>query len=138
MENGLDFSNLELIELPVKVGDTNYTLREALEATAVIWRNSNMAAATFRDGGISGFRGIADSEPLLVSLCLFDESGNNVKLSVVKGWPARVVKKLFEKAKEISELGEMEDTIKQLEEKLQKAKETEEAAKNGQEGTENS
>ncbi len=130
MSNDLNFSDISLIELPVQVGAMEYTLREASEATAVQWRNATMAAARFRDGNISGFTGIADSEPLLVSLCLFNGDGKNVPIDTVKEWPARVVKPLVEKDKEISELGETEDTIEQLEEKLAKAKEVEEAAKN--------
>ncbi len=138
MSNDLNFSDLSIIELPVQVGENSYTLREANEATAVKWRNATMAAARFRDGSISGFSGIADSEPLLVSLCLFDKDNKNVHIDTVKEWPARIVKTMFEKAKEISELGETEETVKELEDRLQKAKEVEEAAKNDKEGTENS
>jgi hypothetical protein len=50
--------------------------------------------------------GLANVEPLLVSLCLFRENGAPVLLATVRSWPARVVKSLFEKAKEISDLGE--------------------------------
>lgn len=138
MSHNLNFSDLSVIELPVQVGENSYTLKEANEATAVKWRNATMAAARFRDGNISGFSGIADSEPLLVSLCLFDKDGKNVPIDTVKEWPARIVKAMFENAKEISELGETEDTVKELEEKLKKAKEVEEAAKNDSEGMENS
>jgi len=53
----------------------------------------------------------------LVSLCLFDSSGANVALTTIRSWPGRLVKKLFDKAKQISELDQQdEETLtKQLE-----------------------
>jgi hypothetical protein len=57
---------------------------------------------------------VADAEPLLVSLCLYEVNKDgkrlgNVSLPTVLGWPPRVVRALFDRAKQISDLGEKEE-----------------------------
>jgi hypothetical protein len=111
----LDFNDLSVIEVPVKVAGRNYVLREATEEAACRWRNHMLRATRIgQDGRPTGIGDLADSEPLLVSLCLFEAkedgtAGAPVKLAAVKGWPSRVVGRLFAKAKQISELEEKED-----------------------------
>ena len=106
----LVFDNLELVELPVIVGDKSYTLREANGGAACQYRNALIECTKLGPGGVpTQLKGIASVEPLLVSLCLFDEKGKRVPTSTIEKWPARVQKALFEKAKEISELGEDEE-----------------------------
>ena len=43
----------------------------------------------------------------MVSLCIFDSTNQLVPIETVKGWPARLVKRLFSQVKEISELSEL-------------------------------
>jgi len=102
--------DLKVQEVPVTIGGTKYLLREASEDAACQYRNAAMRGAKMTDGTVT-LGGAADVEPLLVSLCLFemDASGaviRNVPLVTVKNWPARVVKPLFNKVKEMSSLDE--------------------------------
>ncbi len=115
MTNELDFSDLTIVELPVLVADKTYTLREATEDAARQYQNALTKCTSFVGGEFSGIKGpVADTKSLLISLCLFREDGKKVSVDTVRGWPARVVKVLFDKAKEISELGEDEETVESL------------------------
>jgi len=164
----LNFDNDEtdLIQIPVTYKGQRYILTEAFGDAVAQWRNAQLAGTTMHQTGDSEDKtirlgGMADSEPLLVSLCLFNpgpdgrlpinahgnvDSRNRVPLSVVRGWPNRVVGKLFETVKKISGLDQTE-TVESLDKKiaelqrrktkLQKSKEhTEEEAlaKNSQPG----
>lgn len=108
MIDELNFDDLTPIELPVSVAGKRYVLREATEAAACQWRNAMMQATELgSDGKPTRVRNLADTEPLLVSLCLFTaEEGKPVPVATIKGWPARVVKRLFEKVKDVSDLDE--------------------------------
>jgi len=137
MSEELDFENLAPVEIPVPIGPSRYLLREASEGAVVQWRDSQVAKAKFgEEGGLQGIGAIAESEPLLVSLCLYElaaaadrttrpvyrhdevfgyfrckingdpEPRHLVPLTTVRGWPARIIKPLFEKLKEISGLDE--------------------------------
>jgi hypothetical protein len=124
-DNGLNFSNIEPIELPVTVGSQEYTLREASGGAACRYRNALIECTRLGpEGKPTHLKGIASIEPLLVSLCLFDSNNKRVPVQVIEGWPARVQKALFNKAQEISELNEddTEETVEQLEQKLQAAR----------------
>lgn len=105
---------LEATVVPVFIGEEEYELREASAAAACLWQNDFLSKAKIGpDGKIQSAKGIADSEPYLVSLCLFEkESGKRVELSTVRSWPSRIVKDLFKKAKDISGL---EDTDEEKE-----------------------
>lgn len=132
------FGDLTPIEVTVQIGSIRYTLREATSEAAARYRNHVMASTTFgSDGKPTGVRGLGDLQPLLVHLCLFIEgTDNHVPLDMVKGWPERIVKPIFERAKEISELSEEEESIEALEKKLAKAREKAEILKNGPASTE--
>jgi len=114
----LVFADLDLIEIPVEIGDKRYILREANGVVACKYRNAILACAKMEGGKAAGFEGLADVEVLLVSLCLFrvQEDGSTTPIAIkdVQGWPNRVVKTLFTKAQEISELQEGEDTEESL------------------------
>lgn len=128
----LIFDDLTPIEMKVSINKTKYVLREADEGDAIKWKNAGLRAARVVDGKVVSMGDLADSEPLLVSLCLYKANAdgtmplNNdgtpnkkqqVPVSVIKTWPPRVVNKLFDHAKRISELEEKE-TRATLEEKL--------------------
>jgi hypothetical protein len=151
-EDSLIFDDLQPIQKTVKVGETNYILKEASAATAAQYRSACVRAARMQDGKVVGMEGIGEVEPLLVSLCLFETNKEgqifrSVPITTVKSWRARIVKILFEKAKEISELDEKETEeiltkrLTEIQKKLddfraakeadaQGAKEAEDSAKN--------
>lgn len=150
MTTEMDFADLSLIEIPVTVGDKKYILREASEDSACKYRNAMLRCTKLGpEGKPASVHGIADVEPLLVSMCLFealpDGSGfknSCTRVETVRSWPSRIVKQLFEKTKEISDLDEededkesLEKQKKEVEEKLAKLEE-DNAAKNMPESTE--
>lgn len=110
--------DLTPVEIPVKIGGKNYILREADGAAAVQYRNAMLSCTQIgTDGKPSSVKGMAGTEPLLVSLCLLtnepSETRRAVMIDEVKAWPYRIQKGLYDKAKEISELEE-EDTEESL------------------------
>ncbi|MCK9568739.1 hypothetical protein M0R72_07350 [Candidatus Pacearchaeota archaeon] len=119
MSEELNFDDLTTIVIPVKYQGKSYTLREADEAAACQYEGAKSECLKLANGEFSGVdhKSMAATEPLLVSLCLFDEASNNVPVEVVRSWPSRMVKKLFEKAKEISEIDvqDEETVVKQVE-----------------------
>lgn len=119
MSDQLVFEDLNLIEEPVTIAGTKYLLREANGAAACAWRNAQLACTKLGpDGTTIGIGNIADTEPLLVSLCLFvAETGKTVPLPVVRSWPDRVIKRLAERAKEISGLNETDNKESLLKQK---------------------
>lgn len=94
----------------------SYLLRETDGMTAQQYRNAVMKGMHFGpDGKPCRLEGIADVEPLLVSRCLFDvDTGKSIPLTVVQGWPSRVLKVLYAKVKEISGLDEKPETRESL------------------------
>lgn len=139
-DNGaLDFDSdgLSLTKIPVRYQGKDYLLVEALGDAVATWRNAQLRGTTMQQIGDSDTRtialgGMADSEPLLVHLCLFtpdkdgnlilDKEGNvvlqrRVSLHIVKNWPNRILSRLFEKAKEISGLDQTE-TAEALEKQI--------------------
>ncbi len=119
--------SLDLVgnQADVVIGGENYVLKEATGEVAKQYRNSALRSVRLGSTGkaetVIG-DGLAIAEPLLVSLCLFkvktlaDNSVKHlpVKLDTVLSWPNRVIKPLFNKVKEISDLGESEETLKEL------------------------
>lgn len=101
-----DEEELKLKEIPVTLGKDKYTLREATEDAACAWRNATMSKMEMTDGKVSGMGGVADVEPLLVSMCLFNSEGKNVGEPFVRALPSRIVKPLFEWIQEVSGLKE--------------------------------
>ena len=143
-----DTRDLEPVIIPVSIGEKRYELHEADEGAACVYSNESIKGATFGpDGKMVRMEGIGNVQPLLVSLCLrealVDDQGEptgvtrKVSVQEIKKWKPRVVRHLFNAAKEISNLGEEEETeeglLKQREEidrKLEKLQEGESAAKN--------
>jgi hypothetical protein len=116
--------DLEPIVISVTVGDKEYTLREASGDAGIKWHNAcTKCFKTSKEGGIASIEGLADTEALLVSLCLTDKVGRQVSINTIRGWPYKVQKHIFEAAKEISNLNEDEKTEEQLELKIANLKE---------------
>lgn len=123
-ENDLNFDDLDLIEISIPIDGAVYTLREASEDAAAKYQNALSRCTQLTDGKVSGITGpLADSQSLLVSLCLFDEKGRFVPQSKVRQWPSRVVKRLFEKAAEISEIAGESDTEESLQKTIDETQE---------------
>lgn len=105
--NELHFESLDLIRVPVTIGDKHYVLQEASGEATAKYRNALLESTKLGpDGKAVSVKGLADVEMLLISLCLEDGQGKQVPVSVLKTWPNRILKTLFDKAKEISELTE--------------------------------
>lgn len=130
VENEFDLDQIRLvITLKQKGEPKKYALYEASGDAATKFRNDLIKDATFVDGKLSKVGKAANAEPLLVSLCLFEIIQNNngdeverpVPEAVVKKWPARVQKALFDRIKEISDLDEQSPEKQTLEEALQHA-----------------
>lgn len=112
MSNEFDFSDLEIIEIPVTGPDKQkYLLIEADAEGAKRFKNAQSNVYVFNeDGKVVGVKNPADLEPFLVSLCLKTATDKKpVGLDVINKWPDRVVSKLFDKAKEISEIGKSKE-----------------------------
>lgn len=130
--------SLQPVEVEVNVGGRKLILREASEGDAVEWQNASSRAMRMTRDRAVHVGDLGELEPLLVHLCLYvpdPATGrvpmitvNNVSvpnrnarvpLAEVKGWLARVVGPLFERAKRISRLDQAdteEGLVKQIEE----------------------
>jgi hypothetical protein len=107
------------VTLRIKGEPRRFVLTEPSEDAACRYRNACMAAARMADGKVVGVVGMADVEPLLVSLCLFelvpdprDPGGvkrRAVPQAFVRELPPRVVKDLFTRCRALGELEERDD-----------------------------
>ena len=117
--SSIDLGDISLIEIQYTIGGVDYILKEASGDAACQYRN-----ALFKDiqlgpeGKPSKIGNMADVEPLLVSLCLFNPEGRKIAVDSIRKWPNRIIKQLFEKVKEISDLNEESDERTQLEEAM--------------------
>lgn len=134
MTEELCFDDIAPVEIPVRVGNARLILREASGDAAARYRNAVLKATRLNaDGKPSFVDGLADTEALLISRCLYyaDDNGNLrltpagtpdprylVALETIRNWPYRVQEALFDKAREISGLDRREsadDIAKRME-----------------------
>lgn len=125
------FEDLAPVEVPVKIGNRNYILKEANQEVAKNYRNTLMKATKFGPNGMPiGSDGLADAEAVLVAGCLFESYGTPeqprirpVTLSTILGWKPKIVGPLFERAQAISGLRDQltEETLQGQIDKLQAA-----------------
>lgn len=139
----MNFESIEPISIPVTIAGKNYVLKEATADVACKYRNIILKSTKLNvDGRVTSMEGLADAEPFLVSLCLFEVDGDKLKpvpITTIRSWPNRIQKALFAEAKNISELDEKETEailqkrIKDSQEKLEglRSGALEEASKNG-------
>ena len=113
------FRSITPIEEKVYVGGVEYVLRETSGDAAVKYDNARLNGYEYQDGKLVRVRGIANLEPLLVSLCLFDGIGNNVPEGKVRSWPARVQGALYARAREISGMNESSQSQESLEKQIE-------------------
>lgn len=110
--------DLSMNEQFINVGDREYLLREASSEAACKYRNFLLGNVQLGPTGKPEKLGtVADAEPLLVSLCLFEivkrdpMSLKRIPLATVKAWPNRAVKNLFTRVQEMSDLAEEESQL---------------------------
>ncbi len=109
-----DKDDLEPKSKPVKYKGKEYILREAGNAAVVAYRNATAKSTRLTDGKLSGFDGLAEAEPLLVSKCLFElnpngQGGNKegaVHIEFIKSMPNRFVKPMFDWLEKVSDINE--------------------------------
>lgn len=122
--------DLEPKEIPVtlssKRGKKSYVLREPSTHAATRYRNATLSAAKMEDGKINGMDGLADAEPLLVSLCLFvpmenrpPEQWATVPIQEVMAFPNRVQADLFAKIKELDPSITGDETVESMEKQVE-------------------
>lgn len=116
----------------VVMGRDIYWLHEALEEDVVKYNNARAKSARMVDGKVVGVDGAADIEPFLVSLCLYKATTDGsfpylpngvdpdpkarVPLTWIRKQVGRVVSRLFNRIKAVSELDDEteEGLIRQL------------------------
>lgn len=105
-------------EKRVRINDRTYVLTEADEGAATQYRDAQIRCTRLGpEGNVLSVDGIASTEPLLVSLCLFEEPNNNgsgrvpAGLVFVNKLPSRVVKKMFNWIQDNSDLAETNERV---------------------------
>jgi hypothetical protein len=94
----------------VRIQGKDFILCEATADGAKQWRKLHIRETRMKDGEVIGVGGdVAESEILLISLCLKTRSGGIVQRNWVGQLPNRITKDLFQRAKKMSDLEEPED-----------------------------
>ena len=94
--------SLALNEEKIKLDGAEYTVREITEAGSIAYRAAMTRGSTMEDKKASMGEGMAESEAIHVSYCLYDPAGAPVSIDRVKAMPRRVVKVLFDIAERLS------------------------------------
>lgn len=109
--------------IPVKIGDQQYVLKEASAETTINYRqkifNLLKIGADGKPTRTEGVGEVAGMEPYFVSKCLFTPEGEPVSEEVIRKFPYRIQKALFDKAQEISGMTE-DESPESLKEKIDK------------------
>jgi hypothetical protein len=122
-----------------------YVLRPAKGGGVIAYRKAVMKASQAGPDGTRQVSGeVFDTEPYLVSLCLYqvtDKGEVPVPQSTITAWPNHLMKEMYADARRVTELDD-KDTPESLEEKILKLQEEREkllangdAAKKGQSST---
>lgn len=102
------FDNIVLAEVPVKIGGVSYVLREATVDIVAKYRKMIHFFLSRRDSGsLTKEEGLPDTDPYLVSLCLFadtPEGRKAVSLDFVKGLPSHIFEALLDRVKIMSDV----------------------------------
>lgn len=102
--------DLETI-VPFEYRGVNYELRSATGEAARAYRNHVLKSTTLGPNGKpQKVDGLADAPIILLSFCVF-ESGKDrpVTASILGKWPERLLGRIFEACKQISDLEEKTD-----------------------------
>lgn len=128
----IDFGDLTPIRKVVSIkgpqGVRKFLVCEASSPAATQYRNAGSRSIKLVDGKAAGFEGLHDSEPLLVSLCVFDIQEDGVTphaapigLRVVNSWPNRIVKQFYDLVRELSPGLVEKETVESLTKKIDEA-----------------
>lgn len=115
-----EFATIARDEKPFEYDKKQFVLVEADGEVTARYKAQVYANSVVVDGKFVPKSGMADVEAFLVSLCVFEidpqaHGGRKaVTIKEVKSWPGRMVKKLFQAAKKLSQMGD-EETIDSLE-----------------------
>lgn len=128
MSEALDFTDIEPVEIPVRIKDSNgvvqhYILYDASGHAEIQFRNRQQK--NVRIDQATGRRvpvDVNDAIPVLIANCMTTtiinkekqrvSSGQLLDEQTVRGWPTKVVDKLYEKILDIS--GMREETLEEL------------------------
>jgi len=113
--DSLVFASIEPITIAFEFEDRpgdKYELREAVGEATMAWRNAMFDASDLDEAGkAKSFKGLADSDFVLLSHCVYRCRKDNPDIwekmsydSLLK-WPERVLSNLIDKLKQISEIG---------------------------------
>ena len=106
----LDFSDSEFRVQDVKIGDKEYTLEEASGDAKCVYQNAMTKGVTLNsDGKPEKISSLADADPLLLSHCLFDNTGKHVSVMFVRGLPDRIMEALVTEVKKMSNMLDTKD-----------------------------
>jgi hypothetical protein len=135
--------DVSIAEVSLKIGGSDYILKEANGGIATEYRNATMKGFILGENGKPvRIDGLASIEPLLVSRCLIkvETDGNRaaVPITTIKLWPAKVLKALYQRCKDISELTEEEATEEELEKQIAELQEKIETLREDAAGNEQS
>src|SRR5438105_4562515 len=115
MQDTFDFADITPVVVgPFTILGKQYVLKEPSGDIACKYRNAMLACTELGPDGRTPKRihGMADTEPLLVSGCLFrlDQHSKEhaVLVTEVRAFPDRIVKALYQKAKDIGGLDQAE------------------------------
>lgn len=107
LNESFDFDDIQQAVKEVKYEGKVYTLREPMSDAVTKWKNAQMEGMVFENGKPKGARGLASIEPLLISMCLFDDKDKPVSLTALSTWSTKVTRKLYAW---LLEVGELKDT----------------------------
>lgn len=97
--------SLERATVIFMIGGKRYELREATGDAIVRYRNARAECSVYGPtGDFIRVKGLADLDPLFVSLCLYDEKEKLVPEQTIKSWPARIQADLAKELKIISDV----------------------------------
>lgn len=102
----LSFESLAPYSETVDIEKKDYTLFEASADASVQYRDGLARRVKVSQGKAAGLDGYADLEIPLVSACLRDPDGKQVSVTDLKKWPAKIIKALFQRIKDVSQLDE--------------------------------
>ena len=121
----LDFSDCDFREEPVKIGKKDYTLQEASGDAKCIHQNAMTKGVTLNSAGKpEKISGLADADPLLVSHCLFDDTGTHVSVMFVRRLPDRIMERLVLAVKTMSNMLDTKDGEKDAEDSAKNEQES--------------
>lgn len=122
VDNDLDFSNLQPIEIPIPYGNDTFYLRESSEDCHKQYRARAMKCYG-TDGAIKNPDMAAETPQWFVQQNLFKEPGGDVNkrvdMKVVKEMPTRIISKMFTKLRKISGMDQEDMTAAQIREKIE-------------------